>query len=356
MRLRKESEKIGKRRNLLLELIVILAGLLYFRLFFYPGSLKADLQVKVIENKGKPTGNQIFCIEKELTIGKLNEGGSVFGMVSGLVVAADGRIFVLDSKDKKPKIFDSSGKMIMELGCGGQGPGQWLFPAGLQLLSNQMLITNDPGGRKLIYLDLEGNFLKEVSYAQKITALMKFIMFEDGNRFIGMGMTLSGNVLSYDVAVHDADFSQLFKIDVLPVPLPVGGTKVNPFEFSCDFCLDRSGNIIYARANNYELRYFTPEGKLFKIVRKEYQPQPITRKDKEEILKMLPETPGFNVKEIVIFPDNFPAIKSFFLDEEERLYVCTYEKGKAPDSYIVDIFSREAIHCTERISGSRACF
>jgi len=43
------------------------------------------------------------------------------------------------------------------------------------------------------------------------------------------------------------------------------------------FCLDGEGNIIYSRGTNYEIKYFNSEGKLFRIVRKEYQPQSITQ-------------------------------------------------------------------------------
>ena len=47
------------------------------------------------------------------------------------------------------------------------------------------------------------------------------------------------------------------------------------------------------------------------------------------------------MKELVVFPDNYTAFSGFFIDEQNRLYVRTYEKGKAKDSYLVDIFSAE---------------
>ncbi|HQO75882.1 MAG TPA: hypothetical protein PLB50_04305 [Candidatus Saccharicenans sp.] len=122
---------------------------------------------------------------------------------------------------------------------------------------------------------------------------------------------------------------------------PLGGGKINPFAIAYDYCLDGHGNIIYARSSSYEIKYFNSEGQLIKIVRKEYRPQSISQKDKEEILKQIPETPGMNLKEMVVFPDNYPAFSGFFIDEQNRLYVRTYEKGKSKDSYLVDIFSPE---------------
>jgi hypothetical protein len=147
--------------------------------------------------------------------------------------------------------------------------------------------------------------------------------------------------MAYTIAKYDPNFNQLFKIDAILTPVPVGGTKINLFDVVYNFCLDSHGNIIYARMTAYEIKYFTPEGQLFRIVRKKYRPQPLTEKDKEEMLQQMPKTPGVNLKEMLVFPDNYPAISTFLVDEQDRLYVRTYEKGKAKDSYLVDIFSPE---------------
>ncbi|MBC7361587.1 MAG: 6-bladed beta-propeller [Candidatus Aminicenantes bacterium] len=319
-----------------LGLNLILAGLLILWVYSYAAPDKADAQI--IENKARPSGTETLTLKKELTIGKLEEGGSLFGTIAGAAVTADGRIVVLDSKEKKIKIFDPAGKLLKEFGREGQGPGEWSMPVGLQLVSNRQLIVADGGGRKLVYLDLEGNLLKEVSYAKKL-ALMKII--ERGSCYLATEMGLEGNSLTYNVALYDANFDQLFKIDTLLMPMPTGGSKINPFDTAYDYCLDSKGNIIYGRATAYEIKYFTPEGKLFKVVRKEYQPQAISEKDKQDILKMIPETAGINLKEMLAFPEKYPAFSSLFVDEEDRLYVRTYERGKVRDSYVVDIFNQE---------------
>jgi len=154
-------------------------------------------------------------------------------------------------------------------------------------------------------------------------------------------MGMEGNSIAYTIAKYDADFNQLFKIDTLLMPVPIGGAKIDPFGVLHNFCLDSHKNIVYSRMTAYEIKYFTPDGQLFRIVRKEFKPQPLTEKDKEEMLEQMPETPGVNLREMIAFPDNYPAFSTFFVDEEDRLYVRTYEKGKAKDSYLVDIFSPE---------------
>ncbi|MDD8020446.1 MAG: 6-bladed beta-propeller [Acidobacteriota bacterium] len=294
--------------------------------------------VQIVENKAKPAGTEKLILTKEITIGKLQEGGSIFNGLGGAEVTSDGHIIALDSKDKKIKIFDAAGQKLKEFGQEGQGPGEWTSPIVLQLISDREIMVSDAGNRKLVYLDLEGKMLKEVSYAKKL-AMMKII--DCGGQYVGCEMGMEGNSIAYTIAKYDPEFNQLFKIDTLLMPVPVGGTRINPFDIIYEFCLDNRGNIIYSRLSTYEIKYFTPAGQLFRIVRKEYKPQSLTEKDKEEMFKQMPETTGVNLREMFDFPDKYPAISDFFVDELDRLYVRTNEKGKAKDSYLIDIFSPE---------------
>ncbi|HOM93684.1 MAG TPA: 6-bladed beta-propeller [Candidatus Saccharicenans sp.] len=297
---------------------------------------KTDVQI--IENKAKPSGSEKLILTKEITIGKLQEGGSIFNGLGGAEVTSDGRIIALDSKDKKIKIFDAAGQKIKEFGQEGQGPGEWTSPIVLQLISDREIMVSDAGNRKLVYLDLEGKMLKEVSYAKKL-AMMKII--DAGGQYVGCEMGMEGNSIAYTIAKYDAEFNQLFKIETLLMPVPVSGTKINPFDIIYDFCLDNRGNIIYSSKSGYEIKYYTPTGQLFRIVRKEYKPEPLTEKDKEEMLKQMPQNAGINFRELFDFPATYPAISTFLVDEKDRLYVRTNEKGKTKDSYFIDIFSPE---------------
>jgi len=303
------------------------------------GIKKASVaDVQIIENKAKPSGSEKLILTKEITVGKLEKGGSIFNGLGGADVTSDGRIIALDVKDKKVKIFSAAGQKLKEFGQEGQGPGEWTSPIFIQLISDREIMISDVGNRKLVYLDLEGKMLREVSYARKL-AMMKIL--DCGGQYVGSEMGMEGNSIAYTIAKYDADFNQLFKIDTLLMPVPVGGAKIDPFGVLHNFCLDSHKNIVYSRMTAYEIKYFTPDGQLFRIVRKEFKPQPLTEKDKEEMLEQMPETPGVNLREMIAFPDNYPAFSTFFVDEEDRLYVRTYEKGKARDSYLVDIFSPE---------------
>lgn len=293
-------------------------------------------EVQVVENKLKPQGSQQLILKKELTVGQMAEGGSLFGNISGVDLARDGRLFILDGINRKLRIFDATGKLLKELGREGKGPGEWDTPFMVKLITENEIMVADAGNRKVAYLDLQGNLLREVSYARNM-GLIK--LQEKNGQYWAAEMGLEGNSLAYTIASYDSGFNRLLKFDTLLKPLPIGGNKINPFEMYFEFCLDSRGNLLYGLSSAYEIKCFNPEGKLFRIIRKEYRPQPITEKDRQEILSQLPETAGVNLKEMLAFPDYFPPFGAFLIDEADRLYVRTFEKGQAPHWYIWDVFN-----------------
>lgn len=55
----------------------------------------------------------------------------------------------------------------------------------------------------------------------------------------------------------------------------------------------------------------------------------------------MPETTGVNLKEMLAFPDYFPPFSAFLIDEADRLYVRTFEKGQVPHWNVWDVFDPE---------------
>ena len=80
------------------------------------------------------------------------------------------------------------------------------------------------------------------------------------------------------------------------------------------------------------------EGNLVKKIRKEYNPADVPNEFKESWLANIGR-----YKDRLVFPDKMPPFHYFFLDDEGRLYVKTYEKGPNKDEYIHDIFNTDGI-------------
>ncbi len=303
--------------------------------------------VTVVSNGKKPTPPPrqpaAYALIEEVALGLSDNPDEAFSEVGTLVVDRADNIFVLDSKDKKIKIFNSQGKFERAIGKPGQGPGEVEMPTGIQLTSAGELLVEDALTRRLSFFKPSGEFLRHVSFAEK-TALVNLALDSRGN-FLGREMGFSGNMMFFEVKKYDSQLKPLFTLDKIefPVPLPGSGTKINPLDLISVYQFDGAGNIYYGRNVSYEIKVFNPDGKHIRSVQKEYDRVKITQADIDEIIERVGSAAmaGVDWKEMFEFPDYFPPFQFFVLDEKGRMMVRTFKKGKAKDEYEIDVFDAD---------------
>lgn len=317
-------------------------------LFSFHGdqNVKTVDDVKIIQNKKRPNppkGTPLkLRLELETVIGESDDLEKSFSQLAGFVVDDDGTIYATDFKEQKIKVFDNSGQFIRAFGEKGQGPGEMQMPAGVYLAPENQLAVNDAAARKIVYFTKEGIYINHVSYATRLQ-LVNLLMDSQGN-YIGRELKLEGQEMFFEIVKLDKAMKSLFSLDKIGFPNPLSGKKINLMDAISIFQFDSSGNIYYGRNRDYEINMYTPEGKLIKSIRKEFQPQKITEEDKEEILSRLDSVPtagAVNLREMFEFPKMFPPYQSFTVDEKGRIIVRTWEKGKEKDEFVHDIFDPE---------------
>jgi|Deesub1362B_J571_1020462.scaffolds.fasta_scaffold00002_404 hypothetical protein len=291
--------------------------------------------VKIIENKDKPRLKETVVFELELTMGGSEAPEESLARPVGLVVDENGRIYVADSKAAKIKIFSPEGKYIQSFGKKGQGPGELNMPGGINLTSDGRLMVEDVLNRKIIFFSREGKFLTEKSLATKL-GLVNLLLDMEGN-FIGREIVVEEKKMFFVVKKFRPDLSEVFQLDKYEFPNPLQG-KINLFNLVTFYQLDSKGNILYAKNDRYEIKYYDPRGNLFQIVRKKHKKVKITQQDIDDILAKIPSTQGMNVKDRLVFSEYFPPISFLSVDPADRVYVRTYEKGKKKNEYWLDIF------------------
>lgn len=303
--------------------------------------------VTVISNGKKPTPPPgqpaAYELVEELAIGLSDNPDEAFSEPGAIVVDQAGNILVLDSKDKKIKVFDSRGKFERAIGKPGQGPGEVEMPTGIQLTNEGELLIEDAMTRRLSFFKPSGEFLRHVSFADRM-ALVSLALDSRGN-FLGREMGFSGNAMFFEVKKYDPQLKPLFTLDKVefPVPLPGSGTKINPLDLISIYQFDSVGNIYYGRNVNYEIKVFNPEGKHIRSIQKDYDRVKITQADIDEIIERVASAGvgGVNWGEMFQFPEYFPPFQFFILDEKGKMMVRTFKKGKAKDEYEVDVFDAE---------------
>ncbi len=326
-------------------------GLIYLVFLFSPAEaqkIKTVDGVTVISNGKKPTPpkgqSTAPKLSEEQTFGLGGNPDEAFSEVTAFVVDAAGTVFGLDTKDRKVKVFDRSGKFQRQIGKPGQGPGELGIPANIQLTNDNNLMITDAANGKLSIFKPTGEHIKDVSTAGRL-GFVSVSLDAQGN-FLGqeMGIAPGDNKMYFEVKKFDPTLKPLFTLDKIEfaIPLPGSGAKINVMEMISIYQFDGSGNILYGRGNTYEIKVYSPEGKHVRTIQKDFSPEKITQRDIDEMLERMSSVPmGAQVKDLINFPENFPPFQSFFFDDQGRLYVRTYAKGKAKGEWMVDVFDTE---------------
>jgi len=88
----------------------------------------------------------------------------------------------------------------------------------------------------------------------------------------------------------------------------------------------------------YEILKYDLEGNLIQKIRKEYEPIVVSDQVIQEKKKLFE---AFGEK--IWFPKFWLPMGNFFLDDDGRIFVKTFDKGENPDEYIFDIFNPEGV-------------
>jgi len=315
---------------------LILCLFLINSLVFYAQAQKVKTvdDVKIIQNGKNPNPPRDIpskvSFELDCVIGESDDPEKSFSEVSTFVIDDNEILYALDFKDRKIKVYDKEGKFIRSFGEQGQGPGELDMPAGIHLTPDNKLLIEDATQRKLVYFTLERTYLNHVSFADRL-ALVNLLMDPNGH-FLGRELKLEGEKMFFVIKKFDPELKPQFSLDQIEfaIPVPGSGNKIDLMDMLSIYQFDSSGNIYYGRNIDYEIKVYSSDGTHVKSIQKEYDPQKVTEEDIEEILSRMPDVGPVNVKELFNFPEKFPPYQFFTLDEEGRVFVRTWNKGKNP--------------------------
>ena len=100
------------------------------------------------------------------------------------------------------------------------------------------------------------------------------------------------------------------------------------------FDLDKDDNIVFGYPETYEINICDPAGKTVRKITRIFKPVEISVDEKEEVgNRQLP--PGYTFD----IPKSHSAFQGILVDDQSRIYVCTWEKDDG--KYYYDIFTAE---------------
>ncbi len=185
---------------------------------------------------------------RSLGNGNLGAGTPEFSMPNDIVVAPDGRVFVVDSTEHCVKVYNQEGARTLTIGSLGNAPGEFDFPSCLALSPDSAeLYVGDQNNYRVQVFDLDGTFLREFGGPLDLGAFQ-------GN---------FGSVQSLLTVVVDGEYTEVHVVDATQNWVQVltedgaylrtygeTGTLPGQLNLPLDIAVDFEGKIIACNSGN----------------------------------------------------------------------------------------------------------
>lgn len=282
--------------------------------------------------------------EPILEIGVMNgDDPYMFDQVWGAARFEDGTLVVANAGDGTLRYFDSTGTHLYSAGGIGAGPAEFTALFGFSRVGDNV------AGHQYAQLpskvfDRQGNFLRAMTPPNVGFPSTPIGVFDDGSLFIvtwPQGRTIRGDVFvdsaHYIRMTHD--FARTDTVALLPavrfVAIQLRVTRQGvPQQFAPRSATAvAEGEWYYGWPQEYELRRYDRNGTLQRIMRRAWEPTPVTSDDvqryRDESLnrgageEVPPQirTQRLAILDGMMYPEHHPAFDRIMLDRAQNLWV-----------------------------------
>ena len=322
---------------------------------------------KIITNPKtpRPPAGKPFALAftEDLSIGaREGDENYMFGNQVFVNTDKDGNFYVTDWDRRTIRKYDPQGKHLLNIGRPGQGPGEFQNIWRPEFDPEGNLYVSDYVVHKIIFFEPTGRFLRQIL----LPANIEHALINSRGYFIGKRdfeeESPSGNKAVSIFGLFDGQFkiSAEFLRTVFNQKEPSGSGEermVNlvagllsdgAFKPEAHYLVNRDDFVWFGYPETYEIRVYAPDGHLDRSIRRDYDPRPITGKDKERFLKedaeLLLNRPRLRalknkIYDRVQFPKFKSAYSSFALMENGGLSVIV-ERAENGDT-VFDLFDKD---------------
>jgi hypothetical protein len=300
--------------------------------------------VRIVRNpktpvKGPDGKAAAVNLVEELVIGNdTSREDHWFGFLNAVDADAEGRIYTVDPKSIRIRIFGPDGSLVKAFGREGQGPGEFSGPGGIVATPDGAFIVSDVLNGRLSCFDREGTYLKGTPFgAHRIAGLA---VGSDSDIFAIRTQMPQGGSQVWELVKFDPDLKFLRSVHSISIAYKGRAFPLLPDRIF--FGLAGDDRLAWMVSNDYAFRVENPSGKPVMRILRDRASRKITEEDKARIIERTfsgTAPPQLQAE----FPETFPAASGLMIDERGRIYVRTYEtdgKGGAA----VDVFAPEGLY------------
>ena len=299
--------------------------------------------------KGEPA---FLHLEEEFTIDTQRDDLAEVGLtdIGSYDVDSKGNIYFFQRRESDLDViikFDMNGNFLKKFGKRGQGPGEIQFPVLLNITEGDELPIQDGNTQKLYIFDKEGDLIREVRIdSEESFGNFVFYPLKNGNYLkYGEYFDPESQHRQHILQLYNASFGIIKELDRCDHGKVIAFTQQKKVFTPRVFIGQVSGERIYVghEKRGYEILAYDFNGNLLNKIRKAYHPAEVPDAFKENWLINIGR-----YENRLVFPDKMPPFHYFFLDDEGRLYVKTYEEGTNKAEYMHDIFNSDGLFITRK--------
>ncbi len=331
------------------------------------GQISKSETVKIISNTKTPrppAGLPIaLYFTEDLSIGaREGDENDMFGNQIYANTDKDGNFYVTDWDRRTIRKYDPQGKHLLNIGRPGQGPGEFQNIWRPEFDQEGNLYVSDYVVHKIIIFDNSDRFLRQIL----LPSDMEHALMNRRGYFIGKRNFEEENPTGRKTISLIGLFDSQFKIraefqrtvfspsepsgsgEERVVNLVAGLLSDSAFKPGAHYLIDQNDFVWFGYPETYEIRVYAPDGRLDRIIRRDYDPRPVTGRDKERYLKedaeLLLNRPRLRalknkIYDRIQFPKYKPAYVSFALMENGGLAVIV-DKADNGDT-VFDLFDKD---------------
>jgi len=299
--------------------------------------------------KGEPS---TLNLEKVISIDTEDDAVATQGLtdIYHFDVDALGNIYILRHPTNPGELvfkFSGEGNLMASFARMGQGPFEVEYPNGLLVVgSDRVWILEDPK-KKIYVFDLDGRGVAEKRLGMDYGDIA---VLKNGTYLVMQteSKDMKAKYFPIIISLFDSEFQKIKELDRFEKYWNRLIATTLQEKIVCGINLIFFGKphderiYIGNSERGYEILVFDLEGQLFRKIRKEYSPVPVSQEYKENTVKdwesFMPE-----YAKKIYFPEHWHPFHSFFLDDEGRIYVMTYEPGENPGEHMFDIFNKDGV-------------
>jgi sugar lactone lactonase YvrE len=327
---------------------IIMAGAIWLSMEAALPAQQAEVRiengVRVVRNPATPVKSPdgkaaAVALVEDMVIG--NDTGREdhwFGFLNAIDADSSGRIYTVDPKSVRIRIFGPDGSLVKAFGRKGQGPGEFSGPGGIVVAPDGTFIVSDVLNGRLSHFSREGVHLKDTLFGTH--RLAGLAVDRRSDIFAIRTQMPSGGSQPWELAKFDPDLKLVRTIHSIAIPFK--GRVFNIVPERIFFGLTHEDRLAWMVSRDYTVQVEDTSGKPVMKILREREPRKITDKDKALIIART--FSGAAPPELEAeFPETFPAASALMTDEKGRIYVRTYEtdgKGGAA----VDVFDPEGFY------------